>query len=165
MVGMPSTTKSSQEPDVLALARRVIEVSRMSTGELRSELERLTGEPCRSWNKTYLQRKVAGLIQLGARRAESQATDDRSAGRKSRRANEGRAPLIPHFRDRRLPPAGAEIAKRYHGHEIRVRVLDDGFEAFEQRFDSLTAIAKAVTGQRFINGMLFFGLTKRSRKP
>lgn len=165
MWGMRSTTKCGQEPDVLALARRVIGVSRMSTGELRSELERLTGEPCRSWNKTYLRRTVAGLIQLDARHVESEATGGRSSAAKSRKTEEARAPLIPSFRDRRLPPAGTEIVKRYHGHEIRVRVLDDGFEAFDQRFDSLTAIAKAVTGQRCINGMLFFGLTKRSRKP
>ena len=157
MVGMPPTTKSRQEPDVLALARRVIEVSRMSTGELRAEVERLTGEPCRSWNKSYLQRKVTGLTQLGARHGETEAGDGL--------ASDANAPLIPRFRDRRLPAAGSEIVKRYRGHDVRVRVLDAGFEAFGQQFDSLTAIAKVVTGQRFINGMLFFGLAKRSRKP
>ncbi len=139
---------------MLAIARRVIESSRMTTGQLRSEVERLTGEPCRSWNKAYLQRKVASLIQLAARPGPTKSG-----------AIDEAAPLVPSFRDPRLPTAGSEIVKRYHGHEVRVRVLDRGFECLGMTFDSLTAVAKAITGQRFINGMLFFGLTKRSRKP
>ncbi len=63
MVSMGTAKDREPRGDVLAIARRVLEVSRMSTGELRAELERLTGEPSRSWNKPYLQRKVAGLGQ------------------------------------------------------------------------------------------------------
>jgi len=153
-------TAEGREPqgDVLAIARRVLEVSHMSTGELRAELERLTGQPCRSWNKPYLQRKVAGLVQLAARRDEA----PREA-RSRLRTPERPAPLIPRVRDPRLPFPGSEILKRYKGHEIRVRITESGFECFGASFPTLTAVAKAVTGQRFINGFLFFGLTTRKR--
>jgi len=53
--------------------------------------------------------------------------------------------------------------KVYKGHEIRVRVTAEGFECFGTRFDSLTAVAKAITRQRSINGMLFFRLARRNR--
>ncbi|MEK7315387.1 MAG: DUF2924 domain-containing protein [Candidatus Eisenbacteria bacterium] len=162
---MRQTREIAKDLDVLALARRVIEVSRMTTGELRSEVERLTGEPCRSWNKPYLQRRVVGLIQAGAKHGEAGGRDDSFPGSTEASPGDESAALVPPLRDRRLPAPGSEIVKVYHGHEIRVRVLDAYFEAFGQRFESLTAIAKVVTGQRFINGMLFFGLTKRSRKP
>ncbi len=153
-------TAEDREPraDVLAIARRVLEVSHMSTGELRAEVERLTGQPCRSWNKPYLQRKVAGLVQLAARRKE----EPREATPGSH-APEQPAPLIPRVRDRRLPSPGAEIVKVYKGHEIHVRITETGFECFGASFPTLTAVAKVITGQKFINGFLFFGLVKRKR--
>ena len=67
------------------------------------------------------------------------------------------------IRDRRLPSPGAEITKTYRGERLVVRVLQDGFEFMGLRFESLTAVAKAVTGQPFISGPLFFGLAKRRR--
>ena len=54
------------------------------------------------------------------------------------------------------------LLRQYHGREIRVLTLDDGFEYDGQRFRSLSAVARSVTGQRW-NGLLFFGLTKRKR--
>ena len=41
-------------------------------------------------------------------------------------------------------------------------VLDDGFEYDGRRYESLTEIARVVTGSAW-NGWLFFGLTKRQR--
>jgi len=38
-------------------------------------------------------------------------------------------------------------------------VLDSGFEYGGERFASLSAIAKKITGTKW-NGLLFFGLTK-----
>jgi hypothetical protein len=67
-------------------------------------------------------------------------------------------------RDPRLPCAGSTIVRKYKGQEVRVTVLDDGFEWDGRRFDSLSKVALAVTGSRW-NGFLFFSLTKRTRKP
>ena len=63
----------------------------------------------------------------------------------------------------RLPTPGTVLTRRYHGHEIRVVTLDDGFEWEGRHFRSLSAVASAVTGAKW-NGLLFFGLTQRKRR-
>ena len=67
------------------------------------------------------------------------------------------------IRDPRHPSPGTILSRQYHGREIRVVVLDDGFEHDGQHYGSLSALARAVTGARW-NGRLFFGLTKRTRR-
>ena len=63
-------------------------------------------------------------------------------------------------RDPRLPAVGTEIVKTHKGEEHRVLVLDDGFEYRGERFKSLSAVAKAATGQVW-NGYLWAGLIQR----
>ena len=58
---------------------------------------------------------------------------------------------------------GTVISKQYKGRELRVTVRDDGFELEGQMYPSATALAKAITGSRSINGNLFLGLSKRKR--
>jgi hypothetical protein len=60
-------------------------------------------------------------------------------------------------RDPRLPPPGNWIEREYKGRTIRVLVVADGFEYEGERYRSLSAIAKAVTGSH-VNGYLFFRL-------
>ena len=64
---------------------------------------------------------------------------------------------LPDGRDRRLPPPGSWIERDYKGRTIRVLVVADGFEYKGERYKSLSAIAKAVTGSH-MNGFLFFRL-------
>ena len=64
-----------------------------------------------------------------------------------------------YVRDPRIPRPGVVLSRPYHGQEIRVTVLEEGFEWNGRRFRSLSALAREVTGQRW-NGLLFFGLTK-----
>ena len=135
---------ASQHSSPAELVARLFEIQRMTTGELRAELERLSEKPCRTWNRTYLVRKVSALVQVDLAKSRAPAP----AGSSS----------IPPFRDKRLPAVGSEIVKVYKGHEIRVRVITEGFECFGTRFESLTAVAKAITRQRSINGLLFFRL-------
>ena len=72
-------------------------------------------------------------------------------------------PKVTRIRDSRRMAPGTVLTRQYHGQEIRVVALDDGkFEHDGQVFTSLSAVAKAVTGQKW-NGRLFFGLTKRKR--
>jgi hypothetical protein len=47
--------------------------------------------------------------------------------------------------------------RRYKGETLRVTVLADGFEFKGERYGSLSAIAKSVTGSH-MNGYRFFGL-------
>ena len=60
-------------------------------------------------------------------------------------------------RDRRLPIPGTLITKNYKGTDIRVKILEKGFECNGKIYRTLTAIAKEVTGSHW-NGYLFFNM-------
>jgi hypothetical protein len=53
--------------------------------------------------------------------------------------------------------AGTILTRNHKGREVRVTVLDNGFEYDGRWFKSLSAIAREVTGTQW-NGKLFFGL-------
>jgi hypothetical protein len=152
---MPRPRKGEPATSVPDIVRKILAVNRATTAELKEELRRLTGQESKTFNRPYLLRRVAFLIQAQARRGHDagDAPDSQSLP----------APGPLPVRDRRLPSPGSEIVKTYKGHEIRVRITEGGFECFGASFPTLTAVAKVVTGQRFINGYLFFGLVKRKR--
>jgi Protein of unknown function (DUF2924) len=60
--------------------------------------------------------------------------------------------------DKRLPTPGTTITREYRGDRLEVKVLATGFEYEGEVYKSLSAVAKAVTGQHW-NGYYFFGLT------
>ncbi len=64
---------------------------------------------------------------------------------------------------RKLTP-GTRLVRDWRGVGHTVVVLDDGFEYDGKHWKSLTAIAKAITGNQW-NGPLFFGLAERKKKP
>ncbi len=55
------------------------------------------------------------------------------------------------------------IVREYKGRELRLAVLDDGYELDGTCYGSLSQAARAATGSRW-NGPLFWGLRKRNRK-
>ena len=57
---------------------------------------------------------------------------------------------------------GTRLVRDWHGVGHTVTVLDVGFEYDGQRWNSLSAIAKAITGAKW-NGPRFFGLAERKR--
>ena len=65
--------------------------------------------------------------------------------------------------DRRLPMPGTILTRLYREKNIRVTVLEKGFEYEGQVYRSLSAIAKAVTGTHW-NGFGFFGLLNKGHK-
>lgn len=74
------------------------------------------------------------------------------------------APVRPKtVRDLRLPTAGTVITRTWRGRDLRLVVLEDGFELDGVRYGSLSEAARAVTGAHW-NGKLFWGLTQRTRK-
>ncbi len=64
--------------------------------------------------------------------------------------------------DTRLPMPGTVLVREWKGREVRVTVLPDGFEYEGRLYDSLSPIAREVTGTRW-NGFVFFQL--QPRKP
>lgn len=55
------------------------------------------------------------------------------------------------------PIAGTRLIREWQGMEHTATVLDDGFEYQGRRYQSLSAIARAITGTRW-SGPLFWGL-------
>ena len=152
----------------------------MTVADLRVKWRELFGEDSRSNNRDFLWRRLAWRVQelaygglserAKARLAElSKEVDIRFLPPRGwKAALEAATVLHSHvesgpIRDPRLPRSGTVLSRPYRGHDIRVTVLEKGFEWQGGPYRSLSAIAREVTGQRW-NGMLFFGLTKRERK-
>jgi hypothetical protein len=60
-------------------------------------------------------------------------------------------------RNSRLPEVGTVIVREYQGRRLQVLVLENGLEFEGNRYRSLSAVAKAITGSH-INGFRFFHL-------
>lgn len=143
----------------------------MTVAELRVEWERLYGEPTRSRNRDYLWRRLAwkvqelahgGLSSPAKARLDAIAPDPFTRAPTPRRGGPCPAPTPIRRRNTGVPSPGTVLIRVYHGRELRLLVLDDGFEYEGQRFGSLSEAARHVTGSRW-NGRLFWGLTKRKR--
>ncbi len=61
------------------------------------------------------------------------------------------------------PITGTRLVREWQGIEHTVTVLADGFEWQGRPYQSLSAIARAITGTRW-NGWLFFGLANHRRR-
>jgi len=71
---------------------------------------------------------------------------------------------IPGQHDDRLPMPGTIITREYKGRTLQVNVLPYGFEYDGEVYQSLSAVAKAITGSH-TRGFLFFRLNgKGDRK-
>lgn len=58
---------------------------------------------------------------------------------------------------------GSILHRKYRDENIRVQVLENGFEWNGEFYKSLSATARAITGTRW-NGKLFFGLKKGAKQ-
>ena len=146
------------------------ELRRMTTNELCERYAQVFGEETRTRHKPYLIRKIAWRMQAMAegdlsirarRRAEelAQYADARVMPPKEGLAV-ATAPLpktVAANNDPRLPSPGTAITRKYRGRTIQVVVLTDGFECDGERYASLSAVAKAITGSH-VNGFRFFNL-------
>jgi len=63
-------------------------------------------------------------------------------------------------RDARLPRPGTLLTRAYKGQTLQVQVLADGFEFEGKFYDSLSAVARAITGSH-CNGYWFFQLGRK----
>lgn len=155
------------------VANEVARLEKMSVNQLAKRFEEVFGEQCRSRHKRYLIRRIAWRLQANAeggltdrarQRAEELADDAeiRVTPPREKKKSSGDEPTVATIpvasgRDTRLPPPGNCIEREYKGRTIRVLVIEDGFEYEGERYKSLSAIAKAVTGSH-MNGFLFFRL-------
>ena len=157
----------------LNIEKEVARLGKLKTGELRQRYAELWDEEPRSRNRQYLIRRIVWRMQADAegdltkrarRRAEELADDAevRATPPKDFAAmhstdGTGARRKTARVRDLRLPPPGTSLVRNYKDRQIEVRVLETGFEFEGERYKSLTAIAKIVTGTH-CNGFRFFKL-------
>jgi len=158
----------------LDLAKELAALESMSVGQLHERYADVFGEPARSRHRQYLIRRIAWRLQANAEGGLSERALRRAAEladeadvrvtppKRATTASERPAPGTDAIRvavatDPRLPPPGAAIVREYKGRTLSVTVLPDGFEYEGQRYRSLSAVAKAITGSH-MNGFRFFRL-------
>jgi hypothetical protein len=144
---------------------RILALKTASLPELQKEYAALyDGKKAPSNNKTYLWQRIAYRIQ----ELEYGGIPDGVYSKVSKLVEEfdpiNNATLRPEIankqlitRDRRLPIPGTLITKNYKGTEIRVKVLEKGFEYNGKFYRTLTAVAKAVSGIHW-GGYSFFNM-------
>lgn len=159
----------------LNVGKEVAALQRMTVRELRARYTEVFGESTRAGNKAWLVKRIAWRLQ-------SQAEGDlseRARQRAAELANDADVRLsppkskpatpVPATRtktatlavagDERLPIPGTLITREYKGQALQVAVLSNGFEFEGEVYKSLSAVAKAITGQH-CNGYYFFRLRK-----
>ncbi len=161
------------------VAKEVATLQRMTVRELRSRYAEVFGEETRAGNKAWLVKRIAwrlqslaeGGISERARRRAAELANDADVRLSPPKAK----PAVPAPTartkttplaikgDDRLPPPGTIITRQYKGHVLQVRVLAEGFEFEGEVYKSLSAVAKAITGQH-CNGYHFFRLTSGRRR-
>ena len=180
MAERPSIAASPAEvraAPALDIQAEVVALELLIARQLRDRFAEVFREEARSNNRVWLIKRIAWRIQANAwgglseralQRAREIANDAdvRLMAPKSLICppQSGTADTRHHMfsarrGDRRLPKPGSAIVRQYKGRAIRVIVLENegGFEWEGERYASLTAIAKKVTGSH-INGFRFFRL-------
>ena len=159
------------------VAKEVATLRAMSVGELRVRYAEVFGEPARTGHKVWLIKRIVwrlqalaegGLSERARRRAAELANDadlrlypPRSAQVVSSDKDATTRAQQP---DHRLPPAGRTLCRLYKGRMLHVRILPKGFEFDGVVHQSLSAVAKAITGSH-TNGFLFFRLLGKGDSP
>jgi len=148
--------------------REMAALEGMSTGQLCERYAELFGQPVRTRHRAYLIRKIAWRLQAvaegdlteRARQRAAELADDaevRVMPPKAATPQPATLKVTDAAADPRLPAPGTAIVRKYKGRTVRVLVVADGFEYEGQRYKSLSAVAKAVTGSH-CNGFRFFNL-------
>lgn len=139
---------------------RLAALKAMSVNELKAEWQELFAAPAPNNSRAFLEGRLAYRIQEltygGPDKPTRRLLDllaDEVEGTLTRKAQ---------IADPRNPVVGTKLIREWDGTAHTVTVLKDGFDWGGQRYKSLSAVARAITGTRW-NGYRFFGLRERKR--
>jgi hypothetical protein len=162
--------------DFRSLARELAALGKMNMEALRTKYAEAFGEETTSHNAAYLRKKIAWRIQELAQgglteRAQARIAEIQRSAPLRERPGTSRTATVPApqaaaraaARDPALPPVGTVFRRAHKGRTHEVTVMEDGFQYQGKTYETLSAVAKAITGTTW-NGRLFFGLTTRKRK-
>ncbi len=125
--------------------------------DLKAQWRSLFGAEPPPYNRRFLERRIAYRIQelaYGGLRPETIARLE-ALGEQI----DGGNITLRRIRQDQRPIAGTRLLREYQGVEHVVTVTRDGYEYQGRPYQSLSAIARAITGTCW-NGWLFFGLRK-----
>jgi hypothetical protein len=157
------------------IAKEVAAMRQMTTRDLLARYAEVFGEITLTRNKPWLIKRIAWRIQALAegdlserarRRIDELARDSDLRVIAPKVAKPEAKPVhktIELHVDNRLPSPGTVLTRKYKNATIAVKVLRKGFEHDGDVYPSLSAAAKAITGQH-CNGFHFFGLTKGAKR-
>jgi len=150
----PTHTSASAE-----VARLLDRLLTLTSAQLRREWQRLyRAPPPRCLSRDLLLRAIAYKIQDQAYGGLSQTTRRRLQTLARAMAQEGKAALGTSPTHK----SGTRLVRQWRGESHSVLVLEDGFLYQDQRYRSLTAIARVITGAHW-SGPRFFGLGGQGR--
>ena len=148
----PPTIAAIPPADVLG---RLAALQDADTPTLKQQWRDLFGKEPPPHNRAYLQSRLAYRIQELAYGGLKPATLARLEALGEQL--DGGNPVLRRIRVDDKPVTGTRLMRNYQGVEHTVTVLADGYEWQGRPFQSLSAIARAITGTRW-NGWVFFGL-------
>ena len=139
---------------------RLAALKAMSVNELKAEWQVLFNAPAPNNSRTFLESRLAYRIQeltYGGPDKQTRRLLDMLADEV-----EGTLTRKAQIADPRNPVVGTKLIREWDGVAHTVTVLREGFDWGGQRYKSLSAVARAITGTRW-NGYRFFGLRERKR--
>jgi hypothetical protein len=143
---------------MIDVAAKIARLPEMTLSELQMKWKQVFGEtPPPIRNKQYVVQKLAYRIQ---------ELHYGGLDKPTRRRLEQYARGVNTRPDQKVyrPLAGTILTREWHGVEHRATVLEDGFEYNNIKYNSLSQIARKITGTPW-SGPVFFGLkSKREGK-
>jgi hypothetical protein len=137
---------------------RLAALKTAATPDLKQQWRELFAAEPPPYNRRFLESRLAYRIQelaYGGLKPETLARLE-ALGEQI----DGKSLTLRRIRKDQRPITGTRLIREYQGVEHLVTVLHDGYEYQGRPYQSLSSIARAITGTRW-NGWLFFGLKNR----
>jgi hypothetical protein len=128
------------------------------TATLKQQWRELFGKEPPPWNRAYIQSRLAYRIQELAYGGLKPETRERLEALGEQL--DGGNVVLRRIRADSRPLAGTRLIREWHGVQHLVTVRQHDFEFEGRPYQSLSAIARHITGTRW-NGWTFFGLRAR----
>ena len=137
---------------------RLAALKTVPTPDLKQQWRELFAAEPPPYNRRFLESRLAYRIQELAYGGLKPETIERLEALGEQL--DGGNPVLRRIRGDEKPIAGTRLIRDYQGVEHSVTVLREGYEFEGRPYQSLSAIARAITGTRW-NGWAFFGLKNR----
>ena len=146
--------------------KQLAELERMDVSGLKTRWRALFGTEPPAYNRTFLVKRLSYRVQELAYGGLSRQTRERLDRILDEEGYDelGRPPREkPTGRDQTGIVPGTTLIRYWGGQRHVVIALGEGFEYHGQRFRSLSAVARKITGTNW-SGPVFFGLKGKGRK-